>query len=367
MDNSGKSYCVSPYLFFLMRDSKIIAWDYKRHQQYVIEKHHFDRLLQISSVSHKRCSERHDDELFSAGFLLEEDEKLEWHWDILSQIFHFGTSIIETENSDQAQDPHLFIDEYISYCNNQFSNEALSYISERPCLEKIILPSPNIDFLSKIDFLDVLKSRKTCRSFIGSEVVSMDDLSNLLYVSFGDFHSSENDYEMHGYQKVGMRKTSPSGGGLHPTEAYLIINKVIGLKSGVYYYSSEEHALFFLSFGDVYERLTGIFCGQYFYENTPFGIFLTSRFDKLWNKYPHSRAYRVALMDIGHISQTFQLVATAMGMKTWLSGAFQDEAVRTLLKITGASEQPFLFLTCGTSQDTSALDAVARSKNIFRG
>lgn len=364
MSNDKKLYCVSPYLFFLIKDSKIIAWDYKHHQQYEIEKHHFNRLLQLSSVSHMHCLEEYDDELFSAGFLLEYDAQLDWHWDILSQIFHFGTCITETENSDQAQDPHLFIDEYISYCNNQFSNESLNYISNRPSLEKIILPSPDIDFLSKIDFLAVLKSRKTCRSFIGSEAVSLDDLSSLLYVSFGDFHSSGSDYETYGYQKVGMRKTSPSGGGLHPTEAYLVINKVIGLKSGVYYYSPAEHALFFLSVGNVYDRLTEMLCGQFFYENTSFGIFLTSRFDKLWNKYPHSRAYRVALMDIGHISQTFQLVATAMGMKTWLSGAFQDEDVRTLLKITPASEQPFLFLTCGASHDASALDVVVRSKNI---
>lgn len=364
MDNVEKLYYVSPYLFFLIKDSKIIAWDYKLHQQYEIEKSHFDSLLQLSCASRKNCLEANNAELLSAGLLVEVDEKLEWRWDSLSQIFHFGTSIIDTVDSNQTQDSQLFIDEYISYCNDQFLNESLDHVSERCFLEKIILPSPNIDFLSSIDFLTILKNRKTCRSFVDGEDMTLDALSNLLHVSFGDFHSSANDYEMHGYKKIGMRKTSPSGGGLHPTEAYLIVNKVTGLKSGVYYYSPEEHALLFLSSENDYGYLKEILCGQYFYENTPFGIFLTSQFDKLWNKYPHSRAYRVALMDVGHVSQTFQLVATAMGMKTWLSGVFRDEAVRTFLKITSESEHPLLFLTCGDSPDSSALDCIAKSKKV---
>jgi len=42
---------VNPFLFFLIREGKIIAWDYKSHQQYELEKDYFVRLLELSHGS----------------------------------------------------------------------------------------------------------------------------------------------------------------------------------------------------------------------------------------------------------------------------------------------------------------------------
>ena len=89
--------------------------------------------------------------------------------------------------------------------------------------------------------------------------------------------------------------------------------------------------------------------GQHFINNLPLGVFITARFDRLWWKYEHSRAYRMAFIEAGHLSQTFQLVATTLGLNTWLTGAFADAQVETLLGIAGSAEQPLFFVGCGES------------------
>jgi len=57
----------------------------------------------------------------------------------------------------------------------------------------------------------------------------------------------------------------------------------------------------------------------------------------------------MAFVEAGHLSQTFQLVATALGMNTWLTGAFSDDQVENLLKLENRAEQPLFFVGCGES------------------
>ena len=52
----------------------------------------------------------------------------------------------------------------------------------------------------------------------------------------------------------------------------------------------------------------------------------------------------------GHISQTFQLVATSLGLGTWLTGALKDDQVEALLRLLESNaEQPLFFVGCGRS------------------
>jgi SagB-type dehydrogenase family enzyme len=92
-----------------------------------------------------------------------------------------------------------------------------------------------------------------------------------------------------------------------------------------------------------------LLCGQHFINNLPLGLYITARFDKLWWKYPHSRAYRMAFVEAGHIAQTFQLVATALGLNTWLTGALTDDKVEAALGLEHSAEQPLFFVGCGKS------------------
>ncbi|WP_454738973.1 SagB family peptide dehydrogenase [Cupriavidus necator] len=138
----------------------------------------------------------------------------------------------------------------------------------------------------------------------------MDEVATALWATFGAVHGdTRRDLEELGLMPVGYRRTSPSGGSLHPSEAYLVAMNVDGINPGVYHYRSHKHELSVIH--DSFEKalLGRLLCAQTFANDLSFGVFVTSRFDKLWWKYPHSRAYRVALLDIGCLAQTSVLHA----------------------------------------------------------
>ncbi|MBL0942190.1 MAG: nitroreductase family protein, partial [Alphaproteobacteria bacterium] len=92
---------------------------------------------------------------------------------------------------------------------------------------------------------------------------------------------------------------------------------------------------------------------QYYLKGIAFGLFLSARFEKSWWKYPHSRGYRVIMLDIGHASQTVLLTATTLGLNTWLSAAFNDTGVDELLGIQNNSEASLFFIGVGHGDNSS--------------
>jgi SagB-type dehydrogenase family enzyme len=283
-----------------------------------------------------------------------------WGWDVLSKIFHFGTKIRQADISHQiVDDPKRFVLEHIFLAESALKNSPDIYTEKVGVTHT--LPPPDFSMLNSVEFLHILKKRKTSRSFDNISL-SIDILSTLLYIVFGDFHPvNHEDYTKYGFQQIGLRKSSPSAGGLHSSEAYILALNIKNLEPGIYHYQAHKHILSLIRKVDLSVELSNLLCGQYFAQGLSLGIFITSRFDKIWHKYPHSRAYRVALLDIGHLSQTFQLTATALGLNTWLSGAFVDSEVTRLLDLKDdGSEQPLFFVGAGFG-DGSPLDLIAKS------
>jgi len=258
------------------------------------------------------------------------------------------------------ENPEYFVADHIALAKSSLSTSP-DLLTEKEG-DVFVLPPPNLSYLNSIDFLQVLTNRKTSRSFNGVSI-GIEILATLLHVVFGDFHPEQDDYHKYGFRQVGLRKTSPSAGGLHPSEAYVLALNIEGLEQGIYHYQAHKHVLSLIQKEDVSLKLSKLLCGQYFAEQLSFGIFITSRFDKIWHKYPHSRAYRVALLDVGHLSQTFQLTATALGLQTWLSGVFLDTEVADLLHVEDETEQPLFFVGAGVG-DNSPLDPVAKKMGI---
>lgn len=65
------------------------------------------------------------------------------------------------------------------------------------------------------------------------------------------------------------------------------------------------------------------------------------------------------LMDVGHLSQTFQLLATALGLQTWLTGYFHDKEINSLLKLIVPNEQVIFVVGAGHGSG-SAYDRTVR-------
>ena len=191
-----------------------------------------------------------------------------------------------------------------------------------------------------------MKARKTSREFYG-EPVTLLELSTILHASFGLINGTWNELEENNLKAVALHKASPSGGGLHPEEAYVVVYRVEGLDPGIYYYQVRDHKLTLLKVGDFEKEVIAINFNQFYAKGTAFGIFITARFDKTWWKYSHSRAYRVVLLDIGHVSQTFLLCATALGLNTWLTAAFKDDELHRLLGIDGINEGAIFYVAAG--------------------
>lgn len=339
---------INPHLFFLVRDGQFIVWDYKNHKQFALEAEYAERLRLWSSGNAHQPSPI-DKELEEAQLISEQPYGTEeWGWDELSKIYHVGTKNIADNLMDLNKEE--WIENYLGYCQS-IASQPPTFQTKKDG-EAIALPDPNFSLLDKRTLLDAVKERKTSRSFKG-ETVSLEHLSTLLFVSLGPIHEKWTDLEDNGLQVLGRRKSFPSAGGLHPEEAYIVALRVEGLVPGIYHYDSFSHQLTLVETGFTEQRLVELLYGQYFAEGLSFGIFLTARFEKGWWKYPHSRGYRVILLDIGHASQSTLLTATALGLDTWLTAAFGDTQVEEFLKLNSPTEQPLMFIGFGHSNKST--------------
>ncbi len=353
---------LNPYIFIFFHHDEIILWDYKRHQQFAINKDYANRLTEFVEEPIFQPDNLIDQEFLKEGILVENlPEISKWEWDIISQIYHIGTQDAPIAHSIDNFDH--FIEEYVQFCEAHADNVAEIHTEkEGPIFN---LPTPNLDYLNNTTLLTALTERMTSRFFY-QESLSMEEVSNLLYATFGEIHGPWKDLESLGLRVLSKRKSSPSAGGLHASEAYILAMNVTGLPSGVYHYRSHQHVLSLVSSEFNTSQLGRLLGGQKFAETMPLGIFITSRFDKLWDKYQHSRAYRLSLLDIGHLSQTFQLCTTAMGLESWLTGVFLDAEVNQLLKIENTSEQVMFFVGAGKGKrsflDEKTLNFIKRKK-----
>lgn len=187
------------------------------------------------------------------------------------------------------------------------------------------------------ELYELLVKRKTTRVFDSERPVTAAELSQVLYFVFG----CQGYVPVH-EDVVALRKTSPSGGSLHPIEAYPLLTGVEGFESGLYHYRPENHALELvhaLSPAEA-ERLAREFtAGQSYFASAQALIVLTARFYRSFWKYrKHQRAYAVILMDAGHLSQTFYLVCTGLGLGAFVTGAINGAKVEDALGLDGFQE-----------------------------
>lgn len=336
-------YSENPDFFIKIINGKLILWDYRRHIQFELSIDHLRRILEISQGSSVTNHEI-DLEIKQSGIFDVDKRKMSnWGWDCLSKIFHIGTQIVLEDGSKLPEDDCY--EGYIKYCSSIVDKIPNIHYSRSG--EITYLPEPNQYTLEETYFWDVLRRRKTSRSFIPNKI-SIRVVSDILYWTFGAIHgTTRSDIEKMGFPSVGYRRTSPSGGSLQASEAYLVVLQVDGLSNGIYHYDSQNHRLSIIKKGIEGNTLGSLLCAQMFASSLGFGIFVTSRFDKMWWKYPHSRAYRVALLDIGCLTQTFQLVTTALGLDSWPTGYFLDREINQLLDIDEINESVLFFLGAG--------------------
>jgi SagB-type dehydrogenase family enzyme len=206
-------------------------------------------------------------------------------------------------------------------------------VKSYPRRPRIHLPDPSHHLCDQLP--EVLLTRRTHRSF-GAGAVSLEQLSILLRLTWG-FTSY---IRWPGLGRLPV-KTSPSGGARHSLEVYLWSLCVADLAPGVYHYRADRHQLELLRSGKAKGRV-GMLCGyQEWVRNCSALFVMTSVLERVMWRYQNSRAYRVILLEAGHLCQTFCLVATWLGLAPFCTAALFDEKIERDLNLH--ADEPVLY------------------------
>jgi SagB-type dehydrogenase family enzyme len=180
-----------------------------------------------------------------------------------------------------------------------------------------------------------LRDRRTHRRFaVGT--IDVRALGTLLGVTFGVQAWAQTE------EGPLALKTSPSGGARHSLEAYIWARHVEGLPAGLYHYRPADHALTRLEQAPAPGSVTRWLPQQAGYEGAGVVVVLTSVLARVAWRYRNARAYRVVLIEAGHLAQTFCLTATALGLAPFCTGALADSAIEGDLGLDGL-DQPVIY------------------------
>jgi SagB-type dehydrogenase family enzyme len=201
-------------------------------------------------------------------------------------------------------------------------------VKHYPRAAQALLPPPRVEG----EFTRVLTSRRTWRRF-GRGKLALADLATLLGLTWGV-------REWVTVPPLGRFavKTSPSGGAMHPIEAYVVARDVEGIAPGIYHYNATKHRLELLRRGMTRDRMSDYVIGQRWFSEAAAFVFMTAVFTRTQWKYRYPRAYRVVLAEAGHLCQTFCLVATWLGLAPFCTMAMADSKIDCDLGIDGVTE-----------------------------
>jgi putative peptide maturation dehydrogenase len=193
---------------------------------------------------------------------------------------------------------------------------------------------------------EALQARKTTRGFDRSGRLTIEDLAVVLYEVWG----------CHGTAPIlddlfCIKRTSPSGGGLHPIEVYPIVSGVDGVEPGLYHYGVRDHSLELierLAEGEAVALAATFLCGQNYFGSAHVSFVMTARFPRNHWKYPgQQKAYTVMLMDAAHLSQTLYLVAAELGLGAFVTAAVNAIDIEARLGMDGVTEGVVAAAGCG--------------------
>lgn len=193
----------------------------------------------------------------------------------------------------------------------------------------INLPKANKNILSKKEVHECIADRSSHREYIDC-LISIDELSYLLWASQGVKDIRGDNYA--------TLRTVPSAGARHPLETYLAVNRVEGLRKGIYRYLPIEHQLLFLYEEDeIVNKMTDGALGQKFVGSAPVNfIWSCTPYRTEW-RYDH-RSHKVMLLDAGHICQNLYIACEALGLGTCAIGSYDQELMDKITGVDGKEE-----------------------------
>lgn len=274
-----------------------------------------------------------------------DDAVREGHWRPLSAVAHYFSRWCDTGVDEDARiTRHRSITDLVG----EYGLPPPHLTERTPREQKVQLPPTDASPLG-----DLFRRRVTCRNFDTSATLAQRALGDLLQRVLGCLAIVD---VIPGV--CGLKKSYPSGGGLHPIEPYLMLQRVDGVEDGLYHYHAGDHALEPLRrlHADEAGQLARCFvAGQGFFADAPVHIILVARFRRTFWKYRnHPKAYRAILLEAGHISQNFYLAATEAGMGAYVTAAINEIDIERAFDLDPLRESPVAVCGFGPRAPTLA-------------
>jgi SagB-type dehydrogenase family enzyme len=193
----------------------------------------------------------------------------------------------------------------------------------------IPLPPPWEDGKTSVE--RALRQRRSIREFSDASL-SIQNVSQLLWAAQGVT------------DQQGLR-TAPSAGALNPLEVYVVVGSVRDLAAGVYRYLPKTHQLKRILKGDKRSELASAALGQSYVKNNAVVLVFSAVEKRTTGKYGR-RGIRYIHMEAGHAAQNVYLQAVSLGLGTVTVGAFEDDRVRRIMKMS-EEERPLYLMPVG--------------------
>jgi SagB-type dehydrogenase family enzyme len=242
-----------------------------------------------------------------------------WAWGPAARFFHNRTQSVPYEEDLDQQRASI-----VALARGHRPPSPYKEYRSRP------MKLPAVD--EEGEFWSVLRERRSRRKF-GSAPLPLLDFARILGWTWGSIAEIEHK-DLGAY----LLKTSPSGGARHPIEVYPVVLNVEGVDPGIYHYSVRKHALSLLRTGDFRALCTDLLARQPWAREAAAVFLMTAVVERSMWKYRHDHAYRVLLLDAGHLGQTLHLVCTKLGVSVVTSSAKDDRLIEKVLRIDGISE-----------------------------
>ena len=244
----------------------------------------------------------------------------QWEWGIPSAMLHYCEQDREFVSREEAE---------------EIQRERASHL-DKPSQYKLNTSFNHVEKLPTVSncgsILDTMKQRRTVRE-VKQQTISKQVVSDCLFAGMGITGSAENCV---GELPLAL---TPSGGARNPYEAYIYANQVEGLEPGFYHYSAYEHSLGLVRAGRINNpaELVG---SQPWVNTMACVVFLCADFTRTMWKYQDNNAYRVVLIEAGHIGQNIMLAATEHECTACPSAALSHTRISELLELEHDLQSP---------------------------
>jgi putative peptide maturation dehydrogenase len=279
------------------------------------------------------------DDAESASFRERDERVRDTHWSPLAATSHYFSRWTDAGMDGRAE---VSLRHSLADIVEEFGPPPPHLVEKSSAFDRIALARSEPSGLHEL-----MRRRTTCRNFAIAVRIPSGMFAAVLERVFG-CHA---DVELQPGVRA-LKKSNPSGGGLHPLEAYVLIQRVDGIAPGLYHYHAGTHALepiAALSPAEAMAAAHRFVAGQQYLADAPVLIAIVARFARSFWKYrKHPKAYRAIVLEAGHVAQNLYLAATELGLGAFVTAAINEVAIERACELDALDESPLA--VCGLGQ-----------------